>query len=381
MAKIQWQVFSGATDITSKVLSMNITQGREKYLDDYSGGSCTLTINNAGDYASVITYGSSIEVGSNGSSEYYGYFWVQEVVFNDYPGNTGLNTATITAVDWIGRCGRVFANNLVLPQSSCIGQLLKFDNQYGGPLPADMFIGASFGPTQSLASARTYSGSVNNYLNLLNATERGYLVIQATALFFVERSYVSNLPPIATTFGRTTSATQIAYESFERIQNGTQFINTATISPEGLADQTSVNSSSVTAYGPASYTSATVDYNTTQAKGNADWIANNFSNPSSLRFRCTLTDRAQNATALSSWLSQSWGANAPFGVSNPTVTFNYQVPGGSATSVNLVLEGFTINITPEQTTFDLSFSPLQYYQFFTLNSTTLGILDTSRLGW
>jgi hypothetical protein len=29
----------------------------------------------------------------------------------------------------------------------------------------------------------------------------------------------------------------------------------------------------------------------------------------------------------------------------------------------------------------MTFSPLQYYQFFTLNSSTLGILDTSRLGW
>jgi hypothetical protein len=47
----------------------------------------------------------------------------------------------------------------------------------------------------------------------------------------------------------------------------------------------------------------------------------------------------------------------------------------------MVMEGYKINVTPEQTTFDLSFSPLTYYQFFTLNSSTLGILDTSRLGW
>jgi hypothetical protein len=29
----------------------------------------------------------------------------------------------------------------------------------------------------------------------------------------------------------------------------------------------------------------------------------------------------------------------------------------------------------------LNLSPLTYYQFFTLDSSTLGILDTSRLGW
>jgi hypothetical protein len=45
------------------------------------------------------------------------------------------------------------------------------------------------------------------------------------------------------------------------------------------------------------------------------------------------------------------------------------------------VEGFNVNITPEQTTFTVYFSPANYYQYFILNSTTLGILDTSRLGW
>jgi hypothetical protein len=45
------------------------------------------------------------------------------------------------------------------------------------------------------------------------------------------------------------------------------------------------------------------------------------------------------------------------------------------------MEGWDINITPAQTTFNLSWSPQIYYQIFTLDSTTLGILDTSRLGW
>jgi hypothetical protein len=66
---------------------------------------------------------------------------------------------------------------------------------------------------------------------------------------------------------------------------------------------------------------------------------------------------------------------------NRTINLSYQVPGGSLTTVPVVMEGASINVTPESTTFDMTFSPLQYYQFFTLDSTTLGILDTSRLGW
>jgi hypothetical protein len=60
----------------------------------------------------------------------------------------------------------------------------------------------------------------------------------------------------------------------------------------------------------------------------------------------------------------------------------YRVPGaGSDTTVEVVVEGWSLNITPEQTNFNFYLSPLTYYQFFTLNSSTLGILNTSRLGW
>jgi hypothetical protein len=210
---------------------------------------------------------------------------------------------------------------------------------------------------------------------LLVATERNYVIIRGSYLFWINRGYVSSLSPIATTIGRTTSTSQIAYQTFERIQNGTQFINTATVSPNGLASQTSTNASSVSTYGPAFYSSSSVDVNTTQASGNADWIVNNFSDPTALRFACSLSDVAQNSTALSAWLSQCWGTD------NRTLNLSYQVPGGSLTTIAVVMEGATINVTPEQTQFAMTFSPLQYYQFFTLDSSTLGILNTSRLGW
>lgn len=375
MPKLTWTITNNGTDITSKVMSMNITQGREKYLDTYSGGTCVFTINNEGDYASGISYGNVIRVSTNGTSGFLCDFWVQEVTFNDHPGNTGLNTATITAVDWISRSGRVLANNFVLGQGLCGLQMKLFEAAALGPLPLDMSVNAGGLSGGSQAAAITYTGSVNNYLNLLTATERGYVILRGSTLYFIERPLISSYAPIEITIGPTTSSTQIAYDDFDRIQNGIQFINTATVTPNGLAAQTSMNSSSVTTYGSASYSSSTVDYDITQASGNADWIVNNFSDPASLRFKCTFSDRSQNGTALFSWMYLCWGTI------NRASTFYYQIPGGSLTSLNLVMEGFSLNITPDQTRFALNFSPLQYYQFFTLDSSTLGILDTSRLGW
>ena len=368
MPQLTWTVLNGATDITSKVMSMNITQGREKYFDNYSGGSCTFTIDNTNDYASNIVYGNVISVSTDGPNEFICYFWVQEVDFQDHPGNTGLNLATITAVDWISRSGRVFADALVLPQTFSAAQFDEFTATSGGPLPADMLYGFAVSTENSVASATTYTGSVNNYLNLLAMTERGYIVLRENYLYFIQRSFVGALPPIATTLGPTPSTSQIAYDTFDRIQNGLQFVNTATISPEGLTEQTAVNTTSLTSYGPASYSASTVDYTTAQAAGNAQWVATNFSEPATLRFRCSISDRAQDATALSAWMLQCWGD------ANPVNSIAYQVPGGSLTSVQVFMEGFTINITPEQTRFELNLSPLQYYQFFILDDPVFGML-------
>ena len=379
MAKINWTIYNNRTnvDISNLTLSMNITGGREKYLDTYSGGTCVFTINNVNNIAANFVYGDKISLYNGLGPTYISLnFWVQEIIFDDYPGNVGLNTATITCVDFMSRAGRINANALVLAQNNTVLQATKFNNSEGGPIPSDMTIGGYGSYGSSIASATTYTGSVNNYLNLLVVTERGYMYERAGFLIFVARPDAAAVTPPATTIGRTTSSTQIAYQTFERIQNGTQFINTATIDPEGLAEQTVVNSTSVSAYGPASYSSSTVDYTTTQATGNGQWVVNNFGDPAALRFACGFSDVMQNSTALTSWISEFWGLTA-----SKSINLSYQLPGGSLTTITVVAEGYEINVTPEQTTFRFTFSPLQYYQLFTLNSTSLGILDTSRVGW
>jgi hypothetical protein len=241
------------------------------------------------------------------------------------------------------------------------------------PLPADLTVTdvlSSVG--DSIASAQTYTGTVLNQLNILQSTERGIIRSKAYGsttgqfIFPYARSDIDNNVVTAFTFGRNTSATVIAYQDFERIQNGTSFINTATIQPEGLAAQTRSNTASVSSYGATFYSSSTADYTTTQAQGNGDWIVNTFSDPISLRFKISFTDRAQNSTAYASFLTTF-----------PSIAFTlvYDVPGSTEDiTVQVVLEGWTINVTPVQTSYDLYFSPLNYYQFFVLNSASLGTL-------
>jgi hypothetical protein len=384
MTKLTWRINKGtgggAVDITDKVLSMNFSFGREKYLDTYSGKFLYLTINNASDYASTIAYGTTIDVQiRNGAGALRGNFnfWVQEVNYNDAPGGVGLNTATLICADWLSRAGRVQATSYVIPQDNVDDQCFDFNAGAGGPLPTDLIFNASIPASSSIGSAITYTGTVSNYVNLAVTTERGFLVTYDNNLFIRNRNEISSSSPASVELGRTATATQIGYQSFDRIQNGLQFINNATITSTGVADQTVSNASSVSTYGNSFYSSQTVDYNATQANGNASWIANTLSDPESLRFSCSFTDRAQNQTALDNLILSMF-----FIISNNrTLTLNYTPPGGVSIAVDVVVEGYTFNVTPEQTTITFNMSPLQYYQFFTLNSTFLGILDTSRLGW
>jgi hypothetical protein len=368
MARYAWGIKNITTNVTwtSSVLSFNFTNGRQSYLDNYSAGASYIDNKQSTNFETAgFNFGENRFVKSDfmgSGNAIFSDFWVQKITYNDYPGNTGLSTATFTCVDWISRAGRINTNNLVIAQADCDDQLTYFET--AGILPADMGV-IAYG-SGSIASGTTYTGTVNNYLNFLVTTERGYCFVQQGLIYFIGRTFVSSLAPIATTIGRTASDTQIAYQQLERIANGFEFINTATVSPNGLASQTSTNTTSVSTYGPAFYSSSTVDYTTTQASGNADWIVNNFGDPTAERFFCSFTDLAQNGTALYSWLAECFDGN------NRTVTFKYRQPGDvSDLSENVVMEGYTINVTPEQTTFDLSFSPLTYYQFFTLNSSLL----------
>lgn len=377
MPQATWSITGGGYIWTSDIMSLTFTTGRQKYLDNYAGGRCVVTVKNNTGWVSNLVYGTKCEVWTGVLGyQIYRSMWISEINYSDHPGSTGISTATITLVDWIARAGRIYANAKSLTQDETVDQLGQFLATNGGPLPADMLLSSTvtYGNGSSIASATTYSGTVANYLNLLVTTERSYVRLSAEYLTLVSRNKINVSGVSLLTFGRTTSNSQIAYQSFERIQNGTQFINVATVQPSGLTAQTSTNSSSVSSYGASYYSSATVDYNETQAAGNASWISTMMSVPANLRFALTFSDRAQNSFALTGFLEGQQSVGQIY-------TLNYTPPNGAATSVTCIIEGFDVNVTPDQSLFTIYFSPLAYYQFFTLNSSTLGILDTSRLGW
>jgi hypothetical protein len=377
MTKIAWQFekrLAPNTDLTSYVLSLNYFQGREYYLNQYAGGILTVTLNNSTNIASNFVINDEWRLRGAGLSGVQ-YFWVQGVTLNDYPGNTGLSTCTVQLADVLARNGRNIVTNSIIPQISTNEQI-DYINTWNLPQQGSVL---QVNSGASTASAITYTGSVLNYWNLCFSTERGVIGLSSDYLLVNSRNNVAE-SVINFSFSRNSpSASVISYNEIERIKLNLNFYNQCTVTSTGVADQTMSNAASVALYGVNELSVTTVDFSASQAAGNASWIANSHSDPDAEYFRINVFDIPQNATALQGLLAAYNGSTS---TTKKVWNLVYRVPGaGSDTTVQVVIEGIGINATPERTDFDIYLSPLTLYQFFTLDSTTLGILDTSRLGW
>jgi len=380
MTKIIWQIYNSrtATYYQNIILSASYQYGRQGYLDNYAGQSISITIKNQANESANFQLNDRISlVGAIGIYQPYNQsFWVTAIDYQDYPGNTGVSTAIITAGDAMQRLGRVLGKSDTLSAGTTGAQVESMDTKSSWPPDITTYSYV----TSSQASAATVTQSWNNQINLLQTTEKGVIsYANGLQIQFIGRGYITSLrPTVVTPLTRNVAPTAIGYQTFNRLGYGSTFVNNAEITPAGLGTSTGTNTASVTLYGQNGITQSTVDADATQAQGNADWTARALSDPTVLRFECGFSDVSQNEDALFNFLANVTG----FGSVKQVTDLTYRVPGaGSDTTVEVIVEGWSLNITPEQANYIFYLSPLTYYQFFTLDSSTLGILDTSRLGW
>jgi len=377
MTKIVWRLSRTApssVDVTTSVLSFSYTQGRRNYLDQYSGGTLSVTLKNQTDIAQYFTF-NSVWILADDATSSEQYFWCQDVASNDYPGNTGLSTITVSLVDVLARNGRNVVSSVVLAQDDTIDQLQILWRT--APYQIGDFDGV--GPGSSTAAGITYSGSMLNYFNLIDSTEKGLINFYGNTAHMTRRNSVY-LTTSGFSFTRNaTSATAISYYAFGHDKAGLNFMNNVTVNPNGLASQTATNSTSLTAYGNAAQSVSTVDATTTQALGLAQWLSDSQADPEAQTWSIGFQDISQDQTITERWVETIMN---PIGNGRRVWSLVYRVPGaGSDTTLLVAIEGVTMNATTEKTDFTVYFSPLTYYQFFSLDSSEFGILDTSRLGW
>ena len=376
MIRYAWGIKNNTTAITytSSVLSFSFTNGRQNYLDNYNAGALVLTIKNQANESAGFTFGDQIQLlDPTGTAQFT--FYVVQVTYSDYPGNVGLSTATITCQDSLGLMGRVQMNAFSITAAIASAQFTQTTTVPGrvASRPIQTVVGAG----GSSCSAGTYSGSILNLWNLLTNTERGLLGIGGSTVSFIARSGVNSATLNTISLGRTAGAATIGYDSFERINLGLDLMNQVQTQPAGLATQQATNAASVTTYGAQGFTAATVDSTETQALGLAEWLSNTLSDTAKQRFVVTFTDLMQSVSVanFTTFLNRISLTKSP-------TNLTFRVPGaGSDTTAAVIIEGFNVSATPAETTVTAYLTPLTYYQFFTLDSATLGILDTSRVGF
>jgi hypothetical protein len=97
--------------------------------------------------------------------------------------------------------------------------------------------------------------------------------------------------------------------------------------------------------------------------------------PNTLRYEVTFTDNANNQTAFENLLLDIRV------FTQVMFSLQWRAQGQSLQTVNTIFEGMSYSGTPSETRITLYLSPNEYYQYFILDDSINGILDTSRLGW
>lgn len=372
MGKLSWTVgikpFIGATTYyTDKVLSISYMNGRKSYLDEFTGNSIRVTLNNQTNVAANFTFGAQLVLNDTLS------FIVTGVEFDDYPGNTGMSTCTVTASDYLQASGRTVGwYTVALTAAKALAQI---DTLYG-----------IFGNTDIVRNGGSADADAYNYNGTLLQRFQQSLTLESSGAvqLYGTRVYVSgreqnNGTYFRTTFTRATSTgTNVSYANIRRDRADLKFANQMTVQSPTDADVTAFDSSSTSLYGIYADSVSIVDTTTDGATGLAQWLAYSRSDPSMQTFEIDVVDTSQSNDALTQILTL-WEADTAQAKVHDLV---YRVPGaGSDTTEVVFLEGTQINVTPTQTRLSYYFSPMTLYQFFLLDNSTQGILDTSRLGW
>jgi len=367
MAKLIWQVINvtqSNLDVTQYVQSLSFTQGRPTPLSPYSGNSASVTMFSYGGIENYVNVQDELNLIAadpvNTRTLFIGR--VTSRTFDDNPG-TGINsTMTVSLNDAMLQAGMAnlqdvtFTNDdlqideivALLPQI----QLTQFNTDI--PMAVGIF-----------------TVNANQRINQIIAGDRGVIKNnEGLAIYYPPREF-DDLISTDVDIGRTASASQVAYQNLVRIEaaSNSLFYTQATVTGSA-STVTETATASAFYYGVRTFTASTAQ--SAKVSETAEYYANAFTDPEIVVLNLSLTDVAQNATALTK-------LNTLF-TFTAFVEIRYTPPGGTEITGYFWPEQITFNATTSQTTIDMVMTPATYYSNFTLDSSVFGILDTDRLG-
>lgn len=367
-------------DLTSLVMSVNITRGRNRELDQFNAGTATIAFDNA----------SQILNPTNTSSPYYPFVLPRcpvQIIANGIPIYTGvvkdwnLDYAISNEDTMYATCSdqfTVLANqriNSVAPASQLTGARINTvlsytEINYQGARAIDTGSSTLGGGLAYLIDQDT---NCLNYLQQVTTSEQGYLFMSANGtLTFKGRSSVLN-PVAGATFN--TSGTGIGYQTLIN-QYGDELLYNyiVTQSPAGAA-QTTSSSTSIALYQAQNYNLLNLlNSTTTEVAGLGNYLLGKYQNPV-LRFTGLSTQMAGLTLA-----NQNICLNLDL-TSICTVIKNFVVGTPSTETQTLIVSGVSHNITPGNHVISYTFESTDGNQYLTLNDAIFGTLDNNLLSF
>jgi len=365
MAKLTWVLYNSdaSIDFTSSVKYFTYTQGRRSVLDNYAGGTATITMkNDAGQVAGAfLAYRQKVLIKCDGTNAFIG--WVQGIDYNDTP--TGAaSTATITLGDAWVLAGQQIATSQVLTSNTAQVTEIAALQFYTGQFSQDY-------ASSSIRGSLGYAGDWATRLNQIVASDRGRFLTILGEYVYAPFNKIQNYYALYD-FARTPTASAIGYQSLDRVKAiGNQtYVNSAQVTPESLATQTATNAQALVV-GTSTITVATLNTTVTDGMNTATWIANSMADAEQQSFAITCSDIAQVGL----------GDIQAMLTTESFAEISYTPPGGVSTTEWVSVEGVTVRGFIDRTEVDFSLASFSYYRAFILNDTVMGVLDSSRLGW
>lgn len=378
-----WRVYVGGSlyglgsALDAEVVSLNVRAGQSYYLEPINPGQATIVARYPDGYATPdpnVVIGNTVQIVLGDPATTGFRFWagtITDVAVEygiPYVGSVGnADFLTITAETPLGALGR---NNV----TTAAGEIeLSQWSLVGGSGVADEYLTATrarFTPLTNLVNLSEREWTQLELVQYIQTTY-GYMCREDAAPA-VNSSYTRFIPPYGLTantvnFSDTANnSTNQVYDNLTVTAASEDYYTKAEITAEGLSITVTADSGSGP---PAVYQGTTVSPTQAQAQDVADAIANTFND----------TDFAISGISCLSEAQNSW--NLFLGTSGWDMIGTRSDVTFRGTTREVVIIGYELTATPESSRVSYRVAPISYYDWFVLDSSEFGVLDTNRLGY
>jgi len=365
-------------DLTDQVLSISITRGRNRELEQYNAGTASVRfkdpqrildpLNASSPYYPYVGPRQPIQIYANGIAIYTGFVTDWELDY-DFVVAGDVNTASCSDAF------TVLANqnmNEWTPTAQLTGArveavLNRPEVTYQGPYvikTGSSTLGAF------LVSAGT---NVLNYLQLVSASEQGNLFIASDGtLTFTGRAY----NPVVSELTFADDGTGLPYSKLTNAFGDELLYNyIQTQSPAGASPETTSDATSIALYQAQQYTKLDLLNSTTaEVAALGNYLLGRYKDPvlrfTGLEVQLAALDYDDQYTVLAAEITEITSVLKTFSVGTPaTVT------------QKVFVSGIRHNITPGSHTVGFTFESVDNNGYFTLDDTLFGVLDQNLLAF